>query len=80
EQDNFLKEHTKVVAIQRYKGLGEMSPQQLWDTTLNPETRTLLQVAIDDAIECEKAVSLLMGDAVEPRRNFIKDFLIAEEK
>ncbi|WP_194192266.1 DNA gyrase/topoisomerase IV subunit B [Clostridium chrysemydis] len=61
----------KGALIQRYKGLGEMNPDQLWDTTLNPETRTLFQVTIDDAAKAEKMVSLLMGDIVEPRRKYM---------
>ena len=61
----------KGALIQRYKGLGEMNPDQLWDTTLNPETRTLQKVTIDDGAKAEKMVSLLMGDVVEPRRNYM---------
>ncbi|MEF2245029.1 DNA topoisomerase IV subunit B [Paenibacillus sp. IITD108] len=68
---NYLKEYGKSYELQRYKGLGEMNPDQLWETTMNPESRTLLQVQIEDAAKAERRVSTLMGDKVDPRKRWI---------
>jgi DNA gyrase subunit B len=72
ERDMYIAELGGNVEAERYKGLGEMDPEQLWETTMDPASRTILKVTIEDAIECDEIFSLLMGDKVEPRKEFIE--------
>jgi len=71
--DKVLEMGRKGVSVQRYKGLGEMNPEQLWETTLDPEVRSLLQVKVEHLDSANEIFSTLMGDVVEPRRDFIQD-------
>ncbi|AWI03635.1 DNA gyrase/topoisomerase IV subunit B [Clostridium drakei] len=79
ELEKEKKQVGKGALIQRYKGLGEMNPDQLWETTLNPETRTLQQITIEDAAKAEKMVSLLMGDVVAPRKNYMYKYAVFDD-
>lgn len=72
ERDNLMKEFGQGSSVQRYKGLGEMNAIQLWETTMNPEFRTFRKVTIDNAVEADRVFSMLMGEEVPPRREFIE--------
>ena len=73
EKEKLLQEVGENVSIQRYKGLGEMNPKQLWGTTMDPKTRTLKKITIEDAVQADEMFKVLMGDEVEPRREFIME-------
>ena len=71
---NIIREKNENLEVQRFKGLGEMNSDQLWETTMNPETRILKKITVDDAILADEMFSILMGEEVEPRRDFIMKY------
>lgn len=73
ELNEFLSQNKSKITLQRYKGLGEMNPEQLWDTTMNPQTRTLLKVNLEDSVEADRTFNMLMGEEVSSRKEFIKE-------
>jgi len=73
ELQQCIKQAGKGYTLQRYKGLGEMNPEQLWETTMDPEQRKLMQVTIEDAALADRRITILMGDKVEPRRDYITE-------